>query len=62
MTIKDVGGFLETNTNSIVFVLAMHSLAAASRPRLSETGRSGLCSRLPAMRSVGEFAASQKQT
>ena len=33
----------------------MHSLAAAGRPRMPGTGPKGLCSKLPAMRSV-DFA------
>ena len=47
-------------------ILAMHSIAAANRPRLPETEpkwfeseRSGLSSKLPAMRSVDESVASQ---
>ena len=34
----------------------MHSLAAVRRPRLSETIRSCSCSKLPAMRFVGDIA------
>ena len=37
----------------------MHSLAAASRPRLSETKPNWFMFELPAMRSVGESIASQ---